>query len=122
MENQHQSEIRPWGKFEVLSKFNVSPEGDVCVKIITVKPKMRLSYQSHNLRAEHWIFVQGRGVVTLDGQEQTVVGGSGINIPISTKHRVTNTSEDRDLIFIETTSGHFDENDIQRFEDDYGRV
>ncbi|MBI5530552.1 MAG: phosphomannose isomerase type II C-terminal cupin domain [Candidatus Doudnabacteria bacterium] len=119
--NNNYIEQRPWGQFEILAKFEVKPQGDVCVKIITVRPKAKLSYQSHKLRGEHWTFVQGRGTVILDGEESTVVPGSGINIPVGTKHRVINESE-VDLVFIETSSGHFDENDIERFEDDYGRI
>lgn len=116
------TEIRPWGKFEILAQFPVNPKGDVCVKIITVSPNMRLSYQSHQLRGEQWTFVQGRGMVILDDEKNTVVSGSHISIPVGAKHRVINTSSDQDLIFIEVTSGHFDENDIERFEDDFGRA
>ena len=115
-------EQRPWGSFEILAKFNVLPQGDVCIKIITVKPKARLSYQAHKLRGERWSFVQGRGTVILDGEENIVVSGSGINIPVGTKHRVINDHDTQDLVFVEISSGHFDENDIERFEDDYGRV
>ncbi len=120
MENSNYMENRPWGKFEILSKFDVEG-GNVCVKIITVLPKKRLSYQSHKTRAEHWTFVQGRGEVTLDGDVQTVVAGSGINIAVAAKHRVANISENQELVFIEISTGHFDENDIERFEDDFGR-
>lgn len=120
--NQHYIEQRPWGQFEILAKFPVSPQGDICVKTITVKPGKRLSYQSHKLRGEHWTFVQGRGTVILDDVSATVVAGSGINVPVETKHRVINTSDNQDLIFIEVSTGHFDENDIERFEDDFGRV
>ncbi len=115
-------EQRPWGQFEILAKFSVLPQGDVCIKIITVKPKSRLSYQSHKLRGEHWKFVQGRGTVILDGEPNVVVSGSGINIPVGTKHRVINDNETQDLVFVEISSGQFDEDDIERYEDDYGRA
>jgi hypothetical protein len=41
---------------------------------------------------------------------------------IGDKHRVINTSKTQDLIFIESQTGHYDETDIERFEDDFGRV
>lgn len=122
--SQNYIENRPWGSFEILSSFALAgqPDQDVCVKKIVVKPLARLSYQSHKQRSEQWKFVQGRGLVILDGVENTVVAGSLINIPVGTKHRVSNTGADKDLIFIEISTGHFDENDIERFEDDYGRA
>lgn len=122
MINPINNETHSWGKIEILTKFDVSPQGNVYVRTITVYPKCSLSYQSHKLRGEHWKFVQGRGTVILDGEENTVVSGSGINIPVGTKHRVINDNETQDLIFVEISSGQFDENDIERFEDDYGRV
>lgn len=118
----NETENRPWGKFEVLAKFGVEPQGDVCIKIITVKPGQRLSYQAHRLRCERWTFVQGRGTVVLDDEETTVVAGSGIFIPVGARHRVINVDSVLDLVFVEVSTGSFDENDIERFEDDYGRA
>ena len=115
-------EQRPWGKFEILTQFNVQPEGEVCVKIITVSPKKRLSYQSHTLRSEQWVFVQGHGTVVLDEKSHVVVAGSCVNIPVNAKHRIGNDSDNQNLVFVEVSSGHFDENDIKRFEDDFGRA
>jgi mannose-6-phosphate isomerase-like protein (cupin superfamily) len=122
MGNEIQIQNAPWGKLEILNKFEVKPEGNVCVSIITINAKQSLPYQSHKLRGEHWTFVQGRGTVILDDVSTTVVAGSGINVPVETKHRVINMSDNQDLIFIEVSTGHFDENDIERFEDDFGRV
>lgn len=117
-------ENRPWGSYEILSEFSVNEPGflDVCVKKLTVKPGKRLSYQSHKQRNEHWFFVQGEGKVILNGKEIPVRIGSFADIKIGDKHRVINTSKDRDLIFIESQTGHYDEQDIVRYEDDYGRV
>lgn len=121
---KHIFEERPWGSFEVLNQFDVKGDGlkDVCVKRITVKPNQRLSYQSHKQRAEHWFFVQGEGKVVLNDSEHHVSPGSSIEIPIGAKHRAINTSNNVELIFIEVSTGHFDEQDIQRYEDDFGRA
>jgi mannose-6-phosphate isomerase len=116
------TETRPWGSYEILSEFKVNQPGflDVCVKKITVKPKARLSYQVHKQRAEHWFVVEGQGTVILNGAEIPVSVGSSVDIKIGDKHRAINTSETQDLIFIETQTGHYDEADIERLEDDYG--
>jgi len=117
-------EHRPWGSFEILSEFLVNEPGlkDVCVKKITVKPGQRLSYQSHKERNEHWFFVQGQGKVVLNDKEILVKVGDFVDIKIGDKHRVINVSKDQDLIFIESQTGHYDEQDIERYQDDYGRA
>jgi len=121
---EHYKENRPWGSYEILTRFDVNELGffDVCVKKIVVKPGQRLSYQSHKQRNEHWFFVQGEGAAVLDGKELPVKVGSFVDIKIGQKHRITNISKTQDLIFIESQTGHYDENDIERFEDDYGRA
>jgi mannose-6-phosphate isomerase-like protein (cupin superfamily) len=122
--SDHYIENRPWGSYEILSQFPVNEEGffDVCVKKITVSPGQKLSYQSHKQRNEHWFFVQGEGKVILNDKEISVKVGSSVDIKIGDKHRVINTSKEKDLIFIESQTGHYDENDIERFVDEYGRV
>ncbi|MBL8030601.1 MAG: phosphomannose isomerase type II C-terminal cupin domain [Candidatus Doudnabacteria bacterium] len=117
-------ENRPWGSYEILSEFSVNETGftDSCIKKLVVKPLAKLSYQSHKLRNEHWFFVQGEGTVVLNGREMPVKVGSSVDIKIGDKHRIINTSKEKELIFIESQTGHYDENDIERFEDDYGRV
>lgn len=120
----HYIEKRPWGQFEIFSQFAVNEPGflDVCVKKITIKPGQKLSYQSHTQRNEHWFFVQGEGKVILNDVEIPVKVASSIDIKIGDKHRAINTSQASDLIFIESQTGHYDEQDIKRFSDEYGRV
>ncbi len=109
---------RPWGKYEVLSS---SP--GYKIKKITVKPKCRISYQSHAQRNEIWIVVQGSGLVTLDEKSSKVKYNSIICIPQGSKHRIENRSSDYDLIFIEVQTGNsFHESDIERYQDDFGRT
>lgn len=109
--------IRPWGDFEILSKIN-----GLIIKRITVKPNKKLSYQSHEKRAEHWFIISGQGKITLDDIIHEVKTGNSIDIPILAKHRIENTSEKENLILIEISTGDFDESDIVRYEDDFGRV
>ena len=92
------------------------------VKRISVAPGKRLSYQVHAKRSEHWFIVSGEGLVVLDGVEHVVKGGSTVDVHLGTKHRIKNTGSDP-LVFIEVQYGsYFGEDDIVRFDDDFGRV
>ncbi len=124
MSDTNYIENRPWGSYEILTEFPVNEPGfsDVCVKKMTVKPGHKPSYQSHQHRNEHWFIVQGQGTVVLNGIEIPVKAGSVADIKIGDKHRIVNTSATQDLIFIEIQTGHYDEEDIERYEDDYGRA
>lgn len=114
--NNHPTEERPWGKFEILV------DSDYCkVKRITVKPGGRLSYQYHYKRSEVWTVVAGIATITLDDKVNWYDYGKTVKISQGTKHRVEN-KEDEDLIFIEVQHGsYFGEDDIVRIEDDYNR-
>ncbi|HVY68239.1 MAG TPA: phosphomannose isomerase type II C-terminal cupin domain [Patescibacteria group bacterium] len=124
MSNGNYMEQRPWGSYEILSQFPVLGEGlrDSCVKRITVRPGQRLSLQAHRQRAEHWFVVQGQGQAEVDGRIIPLQPGRSLDIPIGARHRAANTGAELDLVFIEVQSGHSDESDIERFEDDYGRA
>lgn len=114
--NSPKFDSRPWGNFTVLDEADRFK-----VKRIEVLPNKRLSYQKHGRRAEHWYVVQGVAKVTLNDKEILVKAGEAIDIALGDKHRVEN-SEDELLIFIETQTGdYFGEDDIVRFEDDFGR-
>jgi mannose-6-phosphate isomerase len=111
-------EERPWGSFEVLA----DAESHSKVKYLTVRPGRRLSYQSHAHRAEHWFVVQGTAEVTIDDVTRLVRTGESIDVPKGAKHRCANPG-DVDLVFVEVQQGdYFGEDDIVRYEDDFGRV
>jgi len=110
-------EERPWGCFTVLDD-----AASHKVKRIEVRAGHRLSYQSHQRRAEHWFIVSGRAEVTFNGKPYLLLPGAAIDIPIGAAHRIANTGTD-DLIFIEVQRGeYFGEDDIERLDDDYGRA
>jgi mannose-6-phosphate isomerase-like protein (cupin superfamily) len=120
--NAQQFEQRPWGTFEVLHEFkSANGKEDFVIKKIIVFPGKRLSYQSHGKRKEYWFVAEGQGLVTLDDTDQTVGTGSRVEVAVQTKHRITNTDSQNNLVFIEITAGEFDEHDIVRYEDDFGR-
>jgi mannose-6-phosphate isomerase len=109
---------RPWGNYTVLD--DVAP--DHKVKRLVVHPGKRLSYQRHSRRAEHWFIVSGTATVTLDGTVTEVRAGESIDIPLEGAHRVANEGT-KDVVLIEVQHGtYFGEDDIERIEDDYGRM
>jgi mannose-6-phosphate isomerase-like protein (cupin superfamily) len=115
---EHYVEERPWGSFEILDE----GAADFRVKRMTIRPGGRLSYQSHKHRSEHWAVVQGVAEVLLDGELHTVHPGESIDVPIGARHRCSNPGAE-DLVFVEVQLGdYFGEDDIERYEDDYGRV
>ncbi len=90
--------------------------------LFVVKPGKRLSLQLHHKRSEHWYVVFGKAIVTLDDQQVELKPEEAVDIPVETAHRVQNPGIE-DLVFIEIQTGeYFGEDDIERFEDDFGRA
>ncbi|MCF6264040.1 MAG: mannose-1-phosphate guanylyltransferase/mannose-6-phosphate isomerase [Xanthomonadales bacterium] len=119
---QHESAIfhktvhRPWGYFTVLEDAN-----DCKVKRLVVKPGCILSLQRHQRRSEHWTVVAGTAKVRVGDEEFSLKANQSTYIPVDTMHRLEN-AEDEDLHLIEVQTGdYFGEDDIERFEDVYGR-
>jgi mannose-1-phosphate guanylyltransferase/mannose-1-phosphate guanylyltransferase/mannose-6-phosphate isomerase len=107
-------DIRPWGNFE---QFTLNEQ--TTVKLITVSPGEVLSLQTHSKRQEFWRVISGHGIASVDGVDQELSTGVDVYIPLGAKHRVQATTET--LLFMEIAFGEFDENDIVRLEDKYGR-
>lgn len=112
-----EKDARPWGTWMVLD------EGEgFKVKRITVNPQQRLSYQTHEFRAEHWAVVTGTATCVVDGEVVLIGPGESIDISIGQAHRITNM-HDEVLVLIEVQMGSYTgEDDICRLEDDYGRA
>jgi mannose-1-phosphate guanylyltransferase/mannose-6-phosphate isomerase len=107
---------RPWGRFTVLE------EGPgYKIKRIVVEPGQKLSLQSHEHRAEHWVVIQGAARVT-NGEAVTLLHESESTfIPKGQKHRLENAG-DSPLVIVEVQTGQYlGEDDIRRFDDIYGR-
>ena len=108
---------RPWGWYA--STFAV--EG-FKTKVFVVNPKQRLSLQSHEHRKELWSIVSGEGVCTVDDKVFDVTNDSFVVVPKGARHRIENLSDTDDLIIAEVqVGGHISEDDIVRYQDDYGR-
>ena len=109
--------VRPWGRYDVID----AGEG-FKVKRITVKPGQRLSYQSHRHRSEYWTIVSGSARITVDDSLLDRKRGGTVTITVGAKHRVENPGSEP-LVFIEVQIGEYlGEDDIERFDDDYGRA
>ena len=107
---------KPWGEFVTIKQTSAFH-----LKVIRVNPGQRLSYQSHKKRSEHWVVVKGKGSVTLEGKKTGVNAGDHMFIPKGAKHRIQNVGS-QVLEFVEIQLGeYFGEDDIVRYEDDYGR-
>ena len=111
----HMVEKRPWGKFE---QFTLNEP--TTVKLITVKAKKRLSYQKHKLRSELWVCVKNSVGVVINGRRRTLNEGQMAFVSKGSKHRLVGLSKDGQIL--EVSFGKFKENDIKRFEDDFGRA
>lgn len=108
---------RPWGWYETLTELS-----GYKVKCIQVEPQQQLSLQKHHQRAEHWIVVQGKAVVTLDDQVLELLPGQHCDIRIGQVHRLSNPSSSEVVQIIELQFGaYLGEDDIVRLQDDYGR-
>jgi mannose-1-phosphate guanylyltransferase/mannose-6-phosphate isomerase len=112
----HEKEYRPWGWYQTInlgSRFRV--------KEIVVNPGGKLSLQSHHHRAEHWVVVRGTAKVTIDDTTKLVTENESIFIPLGSKHRLENSGRiPMHLIEVQTGS-YLEEDDIQRYDDSYGR-
>ena len=108
-------EDRPWGNFERFTKDVPST-----VKIITVNHGQSLSLQYHEQRQEFWRILEGSPLVTIGDKEIKAVPGNEFFIEKRVKHRISaNTNR---VVFLEIAFGHFDESDVVRLEDRYGRT
>ncbi len=114
---EHLTVHRPWGSYTVLE------EGPgYKVKRVTVKPGGRLSLQMHHQRSEHWVVIAGTARVTRGEEVFDLQKGHSTEIPVETKHRLENPGQET-VHIIEVQNGpYLGEDDIVRFQDDYGRT
>jgi mannose-1-phosphate guanylyltransferase/mannose-6-phosphate isomerase len=108
---------RPWGTYATLKQ-----EAGYKVKRITVMPGQSLSLQYHHQRTEHWVVVQGQGIVQIGDVEHLTQPGEYRYIALKDKHRLSNTGTE-ELVLIEVQCGEYlGEDDIVRLADTYGRT
>lgn len=112
------AEKRPWGMYRVLLETPYTK-----VKEIVVLPNQRLSLQYHNNRSEVWTVVKGDGIVQIGECSEPIFTEDVVEILEKESHRIT--GGDSGITFIEvqlSPDGIFNEEDIVRIDDDYGRI
>jgi mannose-1-phosphate guanylyltransferase/mannose-6-phosphate isomerase len=113
---QHARVYRPWGWYQGLNQGNRYQ-----VKCIMVKPKAKLSLQSHHHRSEHWVVVTGTVEVTRGDKVELLSENQSTYIPIGERHRLANPGK-IPAFLIEVQSGpYLSEDDIVRYDDIYHR-
>lgn len=117
-EHKHHRKIfRPWGNYD-----SIDAGDNFKVKRIQVKPGASLSLQKHHRRAEHWVVVKGVAEVTRNEEKFLLHENQSTYIPLGSVHRLSNPGK-KILEIIEVQTGEYlEEDDIVRFEDDYGRI
>ena len=113
----HRKVYRPWGMYD-----SIAANGRYQTKRIVVNPGAQLSLQKHYHRAEHWVVVQGTGLVTRGDEEVILSVNESIYIPIGMKHRLENPGVIPLEIIEVQTGDYLGEDDIVRFDDQYGRA
>ncbi|HXH72592.1 MAG TPA: mannose-1-phosphate guanylyltransferase/mannose-6-phosphate isomerase [Mariprofundaceae bacterium] len=114
---EHRTVRRPWGSYTVLEDHNAGYK----LKRIDVKPGHALSLQRHAKRSEHWVVVSGVATVTNGDRQLEVRANESTYIPIGAMHRLENRG-DMPLQIVEVQVGSYlGEDDIERFDDVYGR-
>lgn len=108
---------RPWGSYKIIE------EGpNYKVKRILVKAGASLSLQRHKHRSEHWIVIKGIATVTHEEKFFQLTVNESTYIAEGELHRLQNL-HDIPLEIIEVQTGKYvGEDDIERFEDKYGRI
>lgn len=106
---------RPWGNFRQFTHNSTST-----VKIHRIKPGGTTSLQSHAKRSEFWHIISGGGIIRIEDKEYNVIAGDEYSASVGVKHRWVAGPEG--MVLIEIATGEFDENDIIRYEDKYGRA
>ena len=108
-------EKRPWGGFE---QFILNEKSTV--KILTINPKQQFSLQFHKKRTEFWRFLEGNAKVTIGRKKFRAKKGDEFLIKPKTLHRIEALS--KQVKVLEISLGTFNEKDIVRIEDVYGRI
>ena len=113
----HVTVKRPWGSYTVLE------EGpSFKMKRIEVRPGGRLSLQRHKHRSEHWVVIAGEATVTCGEKVSILRSNESTFIPAGTMHRLENKAGTPVQIIEVQVGSYVGEDDIERFDDQYGRV
>jgi mannose-6-phosphate isomerase-like protein (cupin superfamily) len=108
---------RPWGRYSIIDRGKGHQ-----IKLLVVDPGHQLSLQLHLQRDEHWIVLAGRCRARIGDEAVDLLSGGDARVPAKTVHRLSNLGQ-TELKVLETQFGDYlGEDDIERFEDQYGRA
>lgn len=113
----HREVYRPWGKYD-----SVDQGVRYQVKRIFIRPGEQLSLQMHHHRAEHWIVVQGTARVVCGEEVHLLTENQSFYIPLGMKHSLENPGRIPLEVIEVRTGSYLSDDDIERFQDKYGRV
>ena len=106
---------KPWGLMQTYRT-----EKNWWLKTLTVLPGQRTSLQSHEKRDELWVVVEGEMYGEVGDKVFRATPFQTISVKKGERHRIANKGKDI-LTLVEVACGPAFENDIVRYEDDYGR-
>ena len=113
----HKKVHRPWGNYE-----SIATHSNWQVKLINLNPGGSISLQKHKFRTEHWIVLKGKAEIQIEDKKFILKENQSTFIPKNTLHRLKNLCKEN-LEIVEVQSGSYlGEDDIERFEDIYGRI
>ncbi len=107
---------RPWGEFR-----EYAANETVTVKTVFARAGEQLSLQKHKKRSEFWRVLKGTPEITIGEKKIRAKAGDEFTIPLGALHRLSAVGSD-DVEILEVARGYFDEDDIERIEDNYGRA
>ena len=113
----HREVYRPWGKYD-----SVDQGARYQVKRIFIRPGEQLSLQMHHHRAEHWIVVQGTARVVCGEEVHLLTENQSFYIPLGMKHSLENPGRIPLEVIEVRTGSYLNDDDIERFQDKYGRL
>lgn len=113
----HREVYRPWGKYD-----SVDQGARYQVKRIFIRPGEQLSLQMHHHRAEHWIVVQGTARVVCGEEVHLLTENQSFYIPLGVKHSLENPGKIPLEVIEVITGSYLKDDDIERFQDKYGRT
>ncbi len=106
---------KPWGLEEhfVLNK-------KISAKILVINPKQAISVQYHKKRSEFWKILEGSCKIKKGNKNIKAKKGDEFYFPKKTIHSIQAYS--KKVKILEISFGKFEEKDIVRLEDKYGRT
>ena len=106
---------KPWGSFTRFTNNEPST-----VKLLYISKGEEFSLQYHVHRTEFWKIIKGHPEIIIGDKTEHPEEGDEFVIEPQVKHRIGASVDD--VVVLEISMGHFDEDDLVRIEDKYNRT